>query len=110
MGIKQCFFTLCSFFIIGVVNAANARISTDQVSSQQQVIKLKATIVGSKEQPRFLSIVPWKKLASPVTYSPKVSSVMSNQFGFTSPTQLQKQQKLAQYLKARYVKKLASNK
>jgi len=69
-----------------------------------QVIKLKATIVGAKEQPRFLSIVPWKKLASPVVYAPTTSDVLFNKLTPTSPQQLAKKRHLLQHLQGRNVK------
>lgn len=65
------------------------------------VIKLKDTIVGSKEQPRFISIVPWKKLTSPVI---SVNHVHKSQFESLrgrSVKSMKKQHELAGHLLAR---------
>jgi len=91
--------------------ACNCQAAIDKVTTpNNQVIKLKATIVGTKEQPRFLSIVPWKKLTSPLISASKNSNVIYNQLIATSPQKLEKKRQLTQYLKGRYVKKLATNK
>jgi hypothetical protein len=110
MTIKPQYLIILLLLNISGINVVNAQSETNKVDTSKQVIKLKATIVGSKEQPRFLSIVPWKKLKSPVTYGSKVNSVTPSNLGFTSPTQLKTQQQLTQYLQGRYVKKLALNK
>lgn len=62
------------------------------------VIKLKATIVGAKEQPRFISIVPWKKLNSPVIKAQKSSGITLHQLPPTSPNQIEAQEQLSRYM------------
>lgn len=78
--------------------------------SSNQVIKLTSTIVGTKEQPRFLSIVPWKKLASPVIKARGVNSALFDRLPTITPEQITMKKDLTHYLKARYVKKIASTK
>jgi len=98
-------------FVALFLIACNCQAAIDKATTpNNQVIKLKATIVGTKEQPRFLSIVPWKKLTSPLIAASKNSNVIYNQLIATSPQKLEQKRQLTQYLKGRYVKKLATNK
>ncbi len=71
-------------------------------TSVKQVIKLKATIVGAKEQPQFLSIVPWRKLKSPVIEVQKETLIINKPLTVSTPKQIKIQQQLTTYLKGRY--------
>ena len=63
----------------------------------KQVIKLKDTIVGSKEQPRFISIVPWKRLNSPVISVNQVHKSQFDNLRRRSIESMKKQSKLASH-------------
>ena len=64
----------------------------------KQVIKLKDTIVGSKEQPRFISIVPWKRLNSPVISVNQVHKSQFESLRKRSLESMKKQSELAGHL------------
>ncbi|MGB1298117.1 MAG: hypothetical protein ACPG8A_07565 [Psychrobium sp.] len=70
-------------------------------TAQSNVIKLKDTIVGSKEQPRFISIVPWKKLNSPVITVEHVHKSPLKKLRIRSIDSLNKQRQLATHLMGR---------
>lgn len=64
----------------------------------KQVIKLKDTIVGSKEQPRFISIVPWKRFKSPVISVNQVHKSQFESLRKRSLESMKKQSELAGHL------------
>ncbi|OIQ47396.1 MAG: hypothetical protein BM565_06855 [Gammaproteobacteria bacterium MedPE] len=69
--------------------------------SKNQVIKLKDTIIGSKEQPRFISIVPWKRLNSPVISVNQVHKSQFDNLRRRSIESMKKQSELASHLLGR---------
>ncbi|MGB0833243.1 MAG: hypothetical protein ACPGR2_01850 [Psychrobium sp.] len=88
--------------------SVHAESSTQSKSSTQakpaiksNVIKLKDTIVGSKEQPRFISIVPWKKLNSPVITVEHVHKSQLDKLRVRTIDSLNKQRQLATHLMGR---------
>ena len=91
---------LVSLLIIGSITS-NAQGNS---LSKRKVITLKATIVGSKEQPRFLSIVPWQKLKSPTVQSQYLSGITLPKMSKITPEQLKIREQLVTYVRWRTTK------
>lgn len=88
---------LCVILAISIYGASAAEKST----RPSNVITLKDTIVGSKEQPRFISIVPWKKLTSPVISVNHVHKSQIDNLRGRSIESMKKQRELATHLLGR---------
>lgn len=95
--------SLTIFLMGNTVNAAD-------IKSSNQVMHFETTITGNKEQPKFLSIVPWKQITSPVIEAGIISSVVVNRLDTITPEQITMKKDLTQYLKERYLNKLKSTK
>jgi len=63
------------------------------------VIAIETTIVGTKEQPKFLSIVPWRSLQGSVIADGNLRYKLNKQLTAIEPNELQAQLSLHQRLK-----------
>ncbi|MCG7529888.1 hypothetical protein MHM98_00710 [Psychrobium sp. MM17-31] len=104
----NCKDLLATIMLATLSVSVHAESSTETKSSTQSqpavkpnVIKLRDTIVGSKEQPRFISIVPWKKLSSPVIEVEHVHKSQLDKLRARTIDSLNKQRQLATHLMGR---------
>ncbi len=60
--------TLFSALLIMVASASFSQIAhaqTQKQAAKQNVITIESTVTGSKEEPKMMTVVPWKKTATP---------------------------------------------
>jgi len=81
---------LSSFLPINV-GLLSVTYALDTVTKPSKVIKIETTIVGTKEQPKFLTIVPWKTLQPSKVGLQTLHHKLHKQFGAIEPSELRAQ-------------------